>query len=54
MGPIRRLLDVYRFPGCRPKATIKGVFGDPKARIIRLERRQKNGVRVLRDRAPEL
>jgi len=35
------LLDVYRFPGCRPRATIKGIFGDPKARIIQLERRQK-------------
>jgi len=35
------LLDAYRFPGFRPRATIKGIFGDPKARVIRLERRQK-------------
>ena len=41
MGKIRRLLDVYQFPGFRPKAKLKGVFGDPKARVIRLERRQK-------------
>ena len=31
----------YRFPGFRPKAEIKGIFGDPKARVIQLERRQK-------------
>lgn len=49
MGKIRRLLDVYRFPGFRPKARVKGLFGDPKARVIRLERLQKNGMRVLRD-----
>lgn len=35
------MLDVYQFPGFRPKAKIKGVFGDPKARVIQLERRQK-------------
>jgi transposase len=44
MGNISRLLDVYQFPGFRPKATIKGIFGDPKARVIRLERRQKKTV----------
>ncbi len=38
---IRRLLDVYQVPGFRPKAKITGVFGDPTARVIRLERRQK-------------
>ena len=37
----RRLLDEYRFPGFRPRAKIQGVFGDPKARIIRLVRTQK-------------
>ena len=47
MGNIRRLLDVYQFPGFRPKAKIKGVLGDPKARVIQLERRQKNGVRAV-------
>ncbi len=37
----RKLLDEYRFPGFRPKAEVKGIFGDPKARVIRLERTQK-------------
>ena len=37
----RRLLDAYRFPGFRPQATIKGVFGDPKARVISLVRQKK-------------
>lgn len=41
MGKKRQLVDEYRFPGYRPKARIKGEFGDPKARIIRLERTQK-------------
>ncbi|UJS18346.1 MAG: hypothetical protein L3J17_04620 [Candidatus Jettenia sp.] len=36
MGKKKRLLDEYRFPGFRPKAEIKGIFGDAKARIIRL------------------
>ena len=54
MGNIRRLLDVYQFPGFRPKAKIKGVLGDPKGRVIQLERRQKNGVRALRHWAPKL
>ena len=47
------MLDEYRFPGFRPKAEITGIFGDPKARGIRLERRQKNGGWVLRDGPPE-
>ena len=38
---VRRLLDAYRFPGFRPQATVKGVFGDPKARIVTLVRRGK-------------
>lgn len=37
----RRLLDAYRFAGFRPLATIQGVFGDPKARVITLVRRSK-------------
>jgi hypothetical protein len=41
MEKLRRLLDEYRFPGFRPRAGIAGLFGDPKARVIRLERRQK-------------
>jgi hypothetical protein len=41
MKKTRRLLDGYRFPGFRPRAEIKGIFGDPGARIIQLQRNQK-------------
>ncbi len=37
----RRLDDTFRFPGFRPEATVRGIFGDPKARIVRLLRRGK-------------
>lgn len=37
----RRLLDEYRLPGFHPRAYIKGIFGDPQARVIGLERTQK-------------
>ena len=37
----KRLLDTYRFPGFRPEEVVKGVFGDPKARVITLVRRSK-------------
>jgi hypothetical protein len=37
----RRLWDAYAFPGFRPEGTVGGIFGDPKARIIRLRRRSK-------------
>src|ERR1700726_4896359 len=37
----RRLWDSYGFPGFRPEQTVCGVFGDPKARVIRLNRRSK-------------
>lgn len=37
----RHLLDEYRFPGFRPRAKIQGIFGDSKAKVIRLKRRQK-------------
>jgi len=33
----RRLHDAYRFPVFRPGSTVRGSFGDPKARILRLE-----------------
>jgi hypothetical protein len=41
MGKKRRLQDEYQFPGFRPMSKIQGVFGDPKARVIRLKRSQK-------------
>lgn len=34
-------MDEYRFPGFHPLADIKGIFGDPKARVIVLQRTQK-------------
>ena len=37
----KRLTDAYRFPGCIALQTVKGVFGDSKARVIQLKRRQK-------------
>src|SRR6266571_5583410 len=51
----RRLWDTYSFPGFRPEPTVRGIFGDPKARVITLKRRsKKNGMRVLRSRADGL
>src|ERR1700681_2609340 len=37
----RRLWDTYWFPGFRPEPTVRGIFGDPKARVIILKRRSK-------------
>ena len=34
-------LGSYCFPGFRPEQTVCGVFGDPKARVIKLNRRSK-------------
>ncbi|MFB3115200.1 MAG: hypothetical protein ACE1ZW_04400, partial [Nitrospirales bacterium] len=51
MRTVRRLADAYRFPGFRQRATVRGVFGDAKARVLRLQRRGKNGVRHLRPSA---
>ncbi len=42
--PRRELRDAYRFPGFTPSRTIAGVFGDPRARIVRLTRRAKKTV----------
>ena len=41
MRTVRRLADTYRFPGCRPRATVRGVCGDPKVRVLQLQRRNK-------------
>ena len=37
----RRLWDTYSFSGFRPEPTVRGIFGDPKARVITLNRRSK-------------
>lgn len=61
----KKLLDEYRFPGFRPLAVVKGKFGDNKARIVQLVRRQKKlfaGVAersiavsmIIRSKSPEI
>jgi hypothetical protein len=41
-SPTRRhLSDTYRFTGFRALEQIKGVFGDPRARVVTLLRRSK-------------
>jgi hypothetical protein len=40
-GKRRRLSDGYSFAGLRARATVRGVFGDPDVRIVRLDRRSK-------------
>jgi hypothetical protein len=41
MGKLKRLPDIYRFPGFTPMAEVRGVFGDPWAVVITLRRRRK-------------
>ena len=41
MGKLKRLQDIYRFPGFVPLAGVRGVFGDPWAVVITLRRRRK-------------
>lgn len=37
----RQLRDAYRFPGFVPENTVRGFFGDPKARVVVLRRCRK-------------
>ena len=37
----RRLTDGYTFPGVRALTTVRGVFGDPRVRVVTLIRRTK-------------
>lgn len=37
----KRLLDAYRFPAFRPLDEVRGIFGDPMARIVMLVRSKK-------------
>ena len=37
----KRLIDAYRFKGYEPSEDLKGIFGDPKARVIYFKRREK-------------
>jgi len=43
---LRRLWDEYAFPGFRPLNTVRGVFGDRKARVITFQRRSKKSSAV--------
>jgi hypothetical protein len=42
--PKRRLTEAYKYPGFRPRATIREVEGDAGTLIISLERRSKKRV----------
>jgi hypothetical protein len=47
----RKLSDTYRFDGFRPEeGKVRGVFGQPKARILPLKRRSKKLVVVSAER----
>ena len=37
----KRLIDSYRFKGYEPSENLTGIFGDSKARVIHLNRREK-------------
>jgi len=41
MAKFKQLLDLYRFPGFVPLPKVRGVFGDPWAVKITLQRRRK-------------
>ena len=41
MRKTKRLWDAYRFPGFTPEHGVSGIFGDPKALVIKLRRRGK-------------
>jgi hypothetical protein len=41
MATVKRLRDLYRFPGFVPRLGVHGVFGDPHAVVIALVRRRK-------------
>src|ERR1700745_1418916 len=38
---LRRLWDTYSFKGFRAQPVVRGIFGDPKVRIVTLKRRSK-------------
>jgi hypothetical protein len=44
MKKAKRLTDAYRFPGFKPQQIIVGVFGDPRARVIKLNRVEKKHI----------
>jgi hypothetical protein len=53
MAKLKRLQDVYRFPGFLPCPKVRGLFGDPYALVITLQRRRKNTLRHLWTSLPQ-
>ncbi len=43
----KRLSVAYAYTGFRPQPTVRGIFGDQKARVITLVRRSKKNLRPL-------
>jgi hypothetical protein len=41
MAKFKRLRDLYRFPGFAARSQVHGLFGDPLAVVITLQRRRK-------------
>jgi len=41
MAKLKRLQDIYRFPGFVPRLKVCGLFGDPRAVVVTLLRRRK-------------
>ena len=41
MKETRTLRELFSFPGFYAKQQLQGVFGDPKARIVELQRQKK-------------
>ena len=41
MPTTRQLRDLYRFPGFVPLANVHGIFGEPMAVVVTLQRRRK-------------
>jgi len=50
----KTLYDSYQFPGFTPQRSIIGIFGDPHARVIRLDRRGKKQPAVCAARFTDL
>ena len=44
MKKAKRLTDTYHLPGFKPQQIVVGVFGDPRTRVIKLNRVAKKHV----------
>jgi hypothetical protein len=50
----KTLYDSYQFPGFIPHRTVVGIFGDPHARVIKLDRQGKKQHAVFAERFTDL